>query len=106
MVYHTVTRETCSTSSKPVNPALHKEDSRTLIVTCNFHVCLCALDYLSASIVPFSYKFQLHFLCEVSTIYAMPLFFMIYRFSVTESPCACRAVNPALQYSTPQKVKK
>jgi len=28
----------------------------------------------------------------------MPLFFMIYRFSETESPCAGRAVNPALQY--------
>ena len=26
------------------------------------------------------YKFQLHFLCGFSTFYAMPLFFMIYRF--------------------------
>jgi len=30
----------------------------------------------------------------------MPLFFMIYRFSETKSPCACRAINPALQYSS------
>jgi len=62
---------------KPVKPALYKEDSRTLIVTCNFHVHLCALDYLSASIVPFSYKFQLHFLCGFSTFFAMPLFVMM-----------------------------